>query len=145
MSRKIELQEGWGVLHVDPQVDFMPGGALGVDHGRDVVKPLNRLTDIARRKGIPIAMSADWHPVDTTHFKEFGGPWPRHCVEKSAGAKFDPDIQTQGVEIFHKGMSHTDDGYSPWEGISASDQTLDEYYKEHGVHTLVIDGLATDY
>lgn len=145
-GRKIELGEGWGVLHVDPQVDFMEGGALAVKGGHDVIDPINQLTDIARRRGVPVAMSADWHPEDTVHFQEFGGPWPVHCVAETAGAAFGPGIDTQGVEIFHKGMSNSDDGYSPWEGTSATTgRSLGEYLAERGVQDLIVDGLATDY
>ena len=36
--------------------------------------------------GCPVYASRDWHPLDTTHFKTAGGPWPVHCVAGSAGA-----------------------------------------------------------
>lgn len=145
-EHKIRIGKGWGVLHVDPQVDFMEGGALGVNGGHGVIDPINRLTKLARAKNIPIAMSADWHPRDTVHFQEFGGPWPVHCVAGSEGAQFGPGVDTAGVEVFHKGMSNKDDGYSPWEGKSVTNgQDLNSYLRKRGVRNLIVDGLATDY
>ncbi|HEX7042350.1 MAG TPA: isochorismatase family protein [Patescibacteria group bacterium] len=142
-EQPIEIGKGWGVLHVDPQVDFMEGGALGVDGGHSVIKPINRLTRLARMRDLPVAMSADWHPKDTKHFQK----WPVHCVAGTNGAKFGPGIDTYEVEIFHKGMSREDDGYSPWEATSAknSKRTLDGYFRRKGVRNLIVDGLATDY
>ncbi len=145
-EKQIEMGKGWGVLHVDPQVDFMEGGALAVAGGHDVIPKLNRLTAIARRRDVPVAMSADWHPQKTVHFQEFGGPWPVHCVENTDGAKFGPGIDTKGVTVFHKGMSDKDDGYSPWEGKSTTNgESLDSFMERKGVRNLIIDGLATDY
>ena len=143
-ERKIHLGKGWGVLHVDIQNDFV-SGSLAVKNGEQVIQPANNISTIALRRGVPIAASADWHPRQTTHFAEFGGKWPVHCVADTEGAAFDSRFKTDGLVVFHKGMSTKDDGYSPWEGKTAKGVSLDTFFKRRGVNKLVVDGLATDY
>ncbi|MEZ5396455.1 MAG: hypothetical protein R2724_27145 [Bryobacterales bacterium] len=47
------------LLLIDLQYDFMPGGALAVKHGDEVVSVANELMP---RFGLVVA-SQDWHPV----------------------------------------------------------------------------------
>ena len=39
----IHLEPGDALLIVDLQYDFLPGGALGVDSGHEVIAPINHL------------------------------------------------------------------------------------------------------
>src|SRR6266849_10024313 len=80
MSAPPSFQVGDGLLLVDPQNDFCPGGSLAVADGDAVMSVLNAWATAAQRAGVPIFVSRDWHPPRTTHFKEYGGVWPAHCV-----------------------------------------------------------------
>ena len=76
------------LLLVDVQRDFLPGGALAVPHGDEVVAPLNRCIAAFEAQGLPIFATRDWHPPDHCSFHDQGGPWPVHCVRDTAGAGF---------------------------------------------------------
>ena len=86
------FQVGDGLLLVDPQNDFCPGGSLAVADGDAVIPVLNEWATAAQRAGVPIFVSRDWHPPKTTHFKDYGGVWPAHCVMGTRGDDFHPDL-----------------------------------------------------
>ncbi|HEV7665159.1 MAG TPA: isochorismatase family protein, partial [Chloroflexota bacterium] len=80
MATLPSFQIGDGLLLVDPQNDFCPGGSLAVAEGNVVMPVLSAWAAAAEQVGAPIFVSRDWHPPRTSHFKEFGGVWPPHCV-----------------------------------------------------------------
>jgi nicotinamidase/pyrazinamidase len=61
----IHLDKADALLIIDMQVDFLPGGALGVASGHEVVAPINHLIELFREQGLPIFASRDWHPATT--------------------------------------------------------------------------------
>ena len=83
---------------VDVQYDFMPGGALAVAKGDEVVPVINRL--LPRFENV--VLTQDWHPPGHASFasahagkKPFettASPygeqvlWPEHCVQGTPGA-----------------------------------------------------------
>src|SRR5688500_15726647 len=77
---------------VDVQNDFCPGGSLAVQDGEAVVPVLNRYVEAFQEAGRPIFVTRDWHPARTTHFAEFGGDWPPHCIQGSPCAEFHADL-----------------------------------------------------
>ncbi len=102
-------------INVDPQNDFMPGGALAVKDGDLVVPALNRLNIFTNAAHGNVVFTRDWHPDGTKHFVDQGGPWPPHCRQYRAGAAFHDDLVIDvehGDSIASKGMSREDDGYS---------------------------------
>lgn len=124
-----------GMLVVDVQNDFCPGGALAVPEGDKVVPIINRLLN---KFGVIVA-SKDWHPAKSVHFQK----WPPHCVQNTVGAEFHPQLQSHKIQqVFLKGTKDKDDGYSAFE---ATNLDLNEYLKEQGVTELYVTGLATDY
>lgn len=135
------------LLVVDVQNDFCPGGALAVPRGNEVVEPLNKVIRLFDRNHWPIFFSRDWHPPNTRHFKEFGGVWPVHCVARTPGANFHPDLSIpKGAYIIDKGVDEFRDGYSAFDGhIYLSDSSLEEMLREFGLTELYAGGLATDY
>ena len=135
------LAEHDALLVVDVQRDFLPGGALGVPRGDEVVPVLTACIDRFKRRNLPIAASRDWHPSNHCSFHEFGGSWPPHCVAGTAGAELDPALQLPAdAKIVDKARSANRDAYS------AFDETeLHAWLQEHGVKRLFIGGLATDY
>lgn len=135
-----------GILLVDPQLDFFPGGALGVKDGDAIVAPINQL--LARHASLPLFASRDWHPPSTRHFAARGGRWPSHCVQGTPGATFHPALAMQRAEVFEKGTNPEDDaGYSAFEGCSTTKggRTLGDALAGSGVDALIVAGLATDY
>ena len=124
-----------GLLIVDVQNDFCPGGALAAPEGDKVVPVINRLMD----KFTVVVASKDWHPQTSVHFKH----WPPHCVQNTKGAEFHPQLQSEKIQqVFLKGTRDKDDGYSAFE---ATNLDLNEYLISKGITELYITGLATDY
>lgn len=102
-------------INVDVQNDFCPEGALAVTNGDLVVPPLNAVNRWVRAQNGEVIFTADWHPRQTAHFAEFGGPWPPHCIRHTAGAAFHDDLMVEDIDsIARKGMGDIDDGYSGW-------------------------------
>ena len=110
---KIDVDKNHALLLlVDIQPDFMPGGALPVDGGDHIVKPLKKLMEsgIFRR----MAATQDWHPEGHVSFASshknrkpmdsidlYGRPqtlWPDHCIQGTAGAQLHPDLPWEKVD-----------------------------------------------
>jgi nicotinamidase/pyrazinamidase len=128
------------LIVVDVQNDFCPGGALAVEHGDEVVAPLNRLIEEFLARGEPVYKSRDWHPSQTKHFAAYGGTWPIHCVQGTAGAEFHPALSGDPrVQVVSKGLGD-EDSYSAFDGT-----TLAEDLRRRGVREVWVGGLATDY
>ena len=64
------------LLIVDVQNDFLPGGALGVPGGDEIIPVLNAMIDRFHYLGQPVIASRDWHPPHNCSFTEQGGIWP---------------------------------------------------------------------
>lgn len=147
------------LILVDLQNDFLPGGALAVPDGDEVIPVANRL---ARRFSRVIA-TKDWHPADhgsfaSNHpgrevgdFVELAGQrqilWPDHCVQGTRGAEFAPGLETSAIEkVFYKGTDSGVDSYSAFfDNAHLVSTGLDDYLRETGVDEIYILGLATDY
>ena len=142
----VQLGAGDALLLVDPQNDFCPGGSLPVPDGDAVMPVLNAWAAAAEAAGIPIFVSRDWHPPRTTHFKEFGGVWPPHCIQGTRGAEFHPDLRLPpSATIVSKGMGETEDAYSAFQARDDQGRPLATLLRERGVRHLYVMGLATDY
>jgi nicotinamidase/pyrazinamidase len=141
------MTQSKALLLIDVQRDFCPGGALPAERGDEVVPPLNRAIAAARRAGLPIFASRDWHPPNSAHFQERGGLWPPHCVQGSPGAEFHPDLALPNdAIILDTGDDPEEDaGYSAFEGKTASGASLADELAKRGVDEIYIGGLATDY
>ena len=134
------------LLIVDVQNDFCPGGALPVPEGDRVVAPLNRAARLFAAAGLPVVASRDWHPAVTSHFHDFGGIWPSHCVQGSRGAEFHPQLQLPpGCLLVSKGFEADADSYSAFDGRLPDGRSLQELLAGMGVVKLYVGGLATDY
>lgn len=131
-------------IGVDMQNDFCPGGALAVAEGDRVVPVFNRLAQWVRNKNGIVALTADWHPEQTTHFDI----WPRHCVADTEGAAFHPDLAVEAKDIvLRKGMGANEDAYSGFDARLPDGTKLAEVVRPKKQETVavVIGGLATDY
>ena len=65
-----------GLVVVDVQNDFCPGGSLAVPAGDVVVPVLNEYAARFALAGAPVFVTRDWHPATTRHFQAGGGAWP---------------------------------------------------------------------
>jgi len=134
------------LLAVDVQNDFCPGGSLAVPGGDRVVPVLNNYIDIFSKEGLPVIASRDWHPHETTHFKDFGGIWPPHCVQGTKGAEFHPGLRLPAeAVIITKGSEPGSDDYSAFQAVTPEDRPLEEFLSGLGIVSLFVGGLATDY
>lgn len=123
------------LLIVDVQRDFLPGGALAVPNGDEVIEPLQ---DHALEADFIIA-SRDWHPKNHCSFVEQGGEWPVHCVQGTEGAELDIHILEIMDKVHNKGKNPDEEEYS------AIDDTVEFNLKNVGVKTIQVGGLATEY
>jgi nicotinamidase/pyrazinamidase len=137
----IHLDQTDALLIIDLQVDFLPGGALGVASGHEVVAPINHLIALFRERGLPIVASRDWHPAGHCSFAAQGGPWPPHCVAGTAGAEFTAELALpDDAIVISKADTPAADAYSAFAGT-----ILAAELRARGVGRVTVCGLATDY
>lgn len=140
------LVKGDALLAVDVQNDFCPGGALPVPDGHHVAVVLGRYAERFAREGLPVFASRDWHPVVSKHFKEWGGRWPPHCVQNTAGAQFHPALKlSPDAIVISAGTDYDEEGYSAFDGHDMDGHTFGGRLREARVKRLFVGGLATDY
>jgi nicotinamidase/pyrazinamidase len=138
---KLDLQPGDVLVVTDVQNDFLPGGALGVPRGDEVVEVLNGYIRRFAARGLPVIATRDWHPSDHCSFAPQGGPWPVHCIAGTEGAAFAPGLQLPpGTTIISKATHRDREAYSAFAGTP-----LDAELRVRGARRLFIGGLATDY
>jgi nicotinamidase/pyrazinamidase len=137
----LSLNNGDALILVDVQNDFLPGGALAVPRGDEVVPVLNRYLALFRRYGLPVYASRDWHPIRHCSFTAQGGPWPPHCVAGSDGAAFSADLALgDTASVVSKAEREDEDAYSAFQNTG-----LARSLRQHGVRRVLVGGLATDY
>lgn len=147
------------LILVDIQNDFLPGGALAVKEGDQILPVVNALMDAFDL----VVMTQDFHPEDHGSFAanhpgksvyelvDLNGLsqvlWPVHCVQFTKGAAFHQDLQMDKVsEIFPKGMDAGIDSYSGFFDNGRRKATgLGDYLFENEVKQVYVCGLATDY
>ncbi len=140
------MRKGDALIIVDVQNDFCPGGALPVAGGDKVVPALNGYIALFREKGLPVYATRDLHPERTSHFRDYGGQWPRHCVKGTKGAGFHPALRLpEDAVMVAKGEGADEDGYSGFQGRVNPCTRLADALRSSGVSRVFIGGLATDY
>ena len=100
----------WLFWDVDTQVDFMQAdGKLYVPDAESVIPNVARLTEAARRRGIPVVASADDHePGDPelSDAPDFQETYPPHCLRGTPGVRKIPETAIHGaVEIGHQPLT----------------------------------------
>lgn len=134
------------LLIVDVQIDFCPGGAVPVAEGDTIIPKLNTYIKLFTRHHLPVFASRDWHVKTTTHFKQFGGEWPEHCVQNTPGARFHPALRLpEDAIIISKGIHPDEDSYSAFQAVDTQGNDFKALLKKCGVASLFVGGLATDY
>jgi nicotinamidase/pyrazinamidase len=141
LHERLGLRPGDALLIVDVQRDFLPGGALGVAGGDEVVAPLNAYIAAFEAKRLPILMTRDWHPANHCSFRDQGGPWPPHCVKDTPGADWADELNVVAdARIISKATEAAVEAYSGFSGTS-----LLVLLRDLNVRRLFVGGLATDY
>jgi len=147
------------LIIVDVQHDFLPGGALQVAQGDEVIPFINRI--------IPnyevVVATQDWHPADHKSFASMhtehnvfdtidwnGYPqtlWPNHCVQGSFGAELASQLGSNAIQaIFRKGMDKKVDSYSGFfDNQRIRNTGLHGFLQDKKVSEVHICGLAADY
>lgn len=134
-------QPGDALIVVDVQNDFLPGGALAVPRGDEVIAPLNGYLRRFEQRHLPIFVTRDWHPRQHCSFRDQGGPWPPHCMAGTRGAEFAPALRVpDGAHVVAKATGPEADAYSGFQGTDLAAQL-----RGLGVRRVVVGGLATDY
>ena len=138
------------LLIVDGQNDFIEGGALPVEGGRDA---LNRLAEYIKnnyQKYSLIAFTADWHPQSHCSFEKNKGQWPTHCVQFSHGAAiYQPlldvlDENNIDYIVLTKGTNEDREEYSIFKN-PVSKMTLTKYNEANKFEFVDVAGLALNY
>lgn len=147
------------LIIVDLQNDFLPGGALAVPHGDEVIPVANEL----QKRFELVLATQDWHPPNHGSFaanhpgKKPGDRimldgieqilWPVHCVQNTPGAEFAPSFDTSRIaHVFHKGIDPRIDSYSTFFDNAHRRHTgLAHYLQKRGIKEIYLMGLALDY
>jgi nicotinamidase/pyrazinamidase len=147
------------LIIVDLQNDFLPGGALPVPHGDEVIPLANELQ---RHFGLVVA-TQDWHPPDhgsfaASHLGKKPGDrimldgieqilWPVHCVQNTHGGEFASSFDTSRIaHVFHKGIDPLIDSYSTFFDNAHRRHTgLAHYLRKRSIKDIYVMGLALDY
>src|SRR6266571_6368927 len=113
------------LMVVDVQNDFMPGGALAVPKGDEVVPVVNRLANRFEN----VVLTQDWHPRAHASFASshpgkqpfetiqlaYGEQvlWPDHCVQETPGAALHAGLKIPHAQlVIRKGHHRAIDSYS---------------------------------
>ncbi|MDA0315722.1 MAG: bifunctional nicotinamidase/pyrazinamidase [Bacteroidetes bacterium] len=147
------------LLLVDVQNDFLPGGALAVPQGDEILPVIASLQSQFEH----LVATQDYHPVDHGSFAanhsgknpgewiELEGLpqilWPTHCVEGTFGADFPSTLDRSAWKaVFQKGRNPSVDSYSGFfDNARRGDTGLGEYLKNKGIARVFVCGLALDY
>ncbi|MFI0397357.1 bifunctional nicotinamidase/pyrazinamidase [Paracoccus jiaweipingae] len=147
------------LIVIDTQVDFCPGGALGVPEGDRIVPQVNALMD----RFDTVVLTQDWHPAGHLSFASshprlapyavtdmpYGRQvlWPDHCVIGTQGAAFHPDLHSDRADlILRKGFRRQIDSYSAfYENDRETPTGLTGYLRTRGISDLTFVGLAFDF
>jgi nicotinamidase/pyrazinamidase len=147
------------LLIIDVQNDFLPGGALAVPRGDDVIPVINALAP----KFANALLTQDWHTPGHVSFASshvgvkpfdvielpYGKQvlWPDHCVQGTRGAAFADALDiTKAQAVIRKGFHRHTDSYSAFIDADRKTSTgLAGLLRECGITRVYCCGLATDF
>ncbi len=151
------------LIVIDLQHDFLPGGALAVRGGDEVVAPVAR----AARLFATVVATQDWHPPGHVSFASAHPPrkpfdvlelpqgrqelWPDHCVQGSPGAALHPGVPDALITLLlRKGTRLDVDSYSAFrENVGPDGRRpttgLGAWLEARGIERVFLAGLARDF
>ena len=140
-SLMISLTARDALLVADIQNDFLPGGALEISGGDDILLVLMNYVQRFQSRSLPIFLTRDWHPSNHCSFRSQGGSWPAHCIANSPGSLPPPSFSVpSSAVIIYKAIDRDQEAYSAFQHTA-----LDRHLRALSVQRLFIGGLATDY
>jgi nicotinamidase-related amidase len=123
--------EKTALIIVDMQNDFAhPKGSLYVPKTKDVIPNIKYLLEEARKKGVLVIFTQDWHSKDDPEFKI----WPVHAVAGTAGAEIIRDLKPRKDEIIVKKLR-----YDAFYGTS-----LDHILRVRGIENVIVTGTVSN-
>ena len=151
------------LLVVDVQHDFLPGGALAVGGGDEIVAPIAALAPAFTT----VVATQDWHPPGHVSFasshpgrkpyETLALPqgrqelWPDHCVAGTRGAALHPGLPDTALTlVLRKGTRREVDSYSAFRENIGPDHRrpttgLGAWLLARGVRRVFLCGLARDF
>ena len=147
------------LLVIDVQNCFVTGGTLPVKDGEQVVPVINRIAPAFEN----VIVTQDWHTPGHVSFASahagkkpfesiklaYGNQvlWPDHCVQGTPDAALLKDLSLPTAQlVIRKGYHQSTDSYSAFMEADGKTSTgLAAYLKAHGVDTVYVCGLATDF
>jgi nicotinamidase/pyrazinamidase len=151
------------LLVVDLQHDFLPGGALAVAGGDEILAPIAR----AAPAFATVVATQDWHPPGHVSFASAHPPrrplevlelphgkqelWPDHCVQGSPGAALHPLLPDRCLTlVLRKGTRPEVDSYSAFrENVGPDGRRpttgLGAWLSARGIRRVLLAGLARDF
>jgi nicotinamidase/pyrazinamidase len=159
------MSSSTALLVVDLQYDFLPGGALAVPDGDQIVEPIADLVESGRFD--VVVATQDWHPPNHISFASshpgrspfdeitlHDHPqilWPDHCVQDRRGAELHSSLPMAPVTaVIRKGSNPEVDSYSAfrnnWNAAGERPPTgLAGFLKELDVGEVWLVGLTRDF
>ncbi len=162
-KKNMHIDNTAALIIVDMQNDFMPGGALPVDEGDQIIDSINKISEVFKDNNGKIILTQDWHPNNHKSFAssynnknpgvEYHSDgispalWPDHCVQGTKGAQFHDKLNTGLAHaIIRKGYNPEVDSYSGFiENDKKSETGLKGYLNSLKITKIFICGLALDY
>ncbi len=147
------------LLLVDVQNDFLPGGALAIPNGNEILAPIHRMMMLPFDE---IIATQDMHPEHHCSFASSWGKkigehvtiagvdqvlWPDHCVRGTVGSQLASAIdKTKITHTIYKGEDPHIDSYSAFADNNGLHETaLTSLLRVAGIQEIYIAGLATNY
>ncbi|MEM0022650.1 MAG: isochorismatase family cysteine hydrolase [Archaeoglobaceae archaeon] len=119
------------LIVVDMQKDFCyRNGALYIENAEGIFEATKRVIDKARKKGMKIIFTQDWHRSDDEEFKI----WPKHCIMNTWGAEIVDELKPREEDYIVKKRRYS--------AFFATD--LDLTLRELKVEKIFICGVATN-
>jgi nicotinamidase/pyrazinamidase len=151
------------LLVVDLQHDFLPGGALAVPGGDEVVEPIAQAAPMFET----VVATQDFHPPGHVSFASAhpgrrpyellalpqGAQelWPDHCVRGTRGAELHPGLPDRALTlVLRKGTRRDVDSYSAFRENAGPDRRrpstgLAAWLEARGIRRVLVCGLARDF
>lgn len=151
------------LIIVDPQNDFLPGGALAVPGGNEIFDPILKM--LKENDYVLVAVTQDWHPENHGSFASNNGVapfsfgklgeldqvfWPNHCVQNTIGAEIvrldEMKALNDNLVIVQKGTNPEVDSYSGFmDNGNIHETDLRRTLVRNHINQVDVVGLAFDY
>ena len=121
------------LIIVECQNDFISGTMI-VKDARQMVENIKEFIRNNRKIIDKIIFVVDWHPYNHCSFKQYGGEYPRHCIQYTPGACIEPKllklVQSYEIdyEVSRKGEIEEVEEFGAFNEIEFSSDELGQRY-----------------